>query len=104
MLGLFATKKQPTYYDREKEKQARERLERSKLRLATCARLLREGETLYPVEVALEMHDLIEYIEPRESKCVIDCGLILSDCDTLRVNKKLGENKYTIETTNEGWN
>lgn len=104
MLGLFKSEPKQTHYNLEKARQDKLRLEQSKLRLAVCAQLLRQGESKHNVDLALEMHDLIVYIEQHTQSGDFKLGVMLSDCDTLREVNKLGYNKYTIESTNnEVW-
>ena len=92
---FFNKKKTPTQYELEKARQVQERLQRSKIRLATIAEQLESANML---NTALECFDLLTFIEQNTPSDFIECGLVLSDCDTLRKNLKPGLNKYTIET------
>ncbi len=92
---FFTKKKAPTQYELEKSRQLQSRLQRSKMRLATIAEQLESANML---DTALELFDLLTFIEQNTPADFIECGLVLSDCDTLRKNIKPGLNKYTIET------
>ena len=103
MLGLFATKKQSTNYDLARANQEKAKLAHSKIRLSSIAEQLRSGDSKNNLELAFELFDLMQYITDNTPSSDIDCGLVLSDSDTLRKNNKLGMNKYTIETTSGAW-
>ncbi len=92
---FFTKKKTPTQYELEKSRQLQARLQRSKMRLAAIAGQLESANML---DTALELFDLLTFIEQNTPVDFITCGLVLSDCDTLRKNIKPGLNKYTIET------
>ncbi len=92
---FFTKNKTPTQYELEKAAQLQSRLQRSKMRLATIAEQLESANML---DTALELFDLLTFIEKNTPADFIECGLVLSDCDTLRKNIKPGLNKYTIET------
>jgi hypothetical protein len=92
---FFTKNKTPTQYELEKARQMSARLQRSKMRLATIAEQLESANML---NTALELFDVLTFIEQNTPADFIECGLVLSDCGTLRKSNKLGLNKYTIET------